>query len=201
MRPLLEEYKDRLRVEWKALPLEWVNGRPTPRDILDAEWWPAALHEPDARWTLYTADTYPDSTLPAFEAAKAAGMQGPDAYHTYDLLLREAYFGRSMDISKREVLLQLAGEAGLDIPRFERDLDSGRAAEMVRSDYEEGSEFLDPRGSPSFVLPDNSQVYNPAVAKLKFERGQITGVSAMPCYGEDCRQQYRALFDRAVRMA
>ena len=189
-----------MRQEWRALPLEWVNDRPTPRDILEGEWWLAALHEPRARFSPYTAPDYPDSTLPAFEAAKCAAMQGHDEGLRYDLLLREAYFGRSLNISRRDVLLQLAGESGLDMEWFERDLDGGQGMERVRAEYEEGSAFLNPRGSPSFLLPDNTQVFNPAAGKVTFKEGRVVGVGAMPCLGSDCDGHYRDLFERAAAL-
>lgn len=201
LRPLIREYRGLVDVRWKALPLEWVNDQPTPRDVLEAEWWVAAVHEPAAKFAPYTASEYPDSTLPAFEAAKCALMQGPDSAHKYDLLLRQAFFGHSLNISSRDVLLQLAQEAGLDIRQFQQDLDGGAAVDMVRADYEEGSQFLDPRGSPSFVLPDNSQEYNPAVATLKFEGGRIVSVTPIPCLGSGCAGEYRYIFDRAMDMA
>lgn len=201
LRPLMREYGGRIEVEWKALPLEWVNDRPTPRAILEQEWWIAALHEPAAKFAPYTGETYPGTTLPAFEAAACARMQGADSFYRYDLLVREAFFGRSLDISDPDLLLQLAGEAGLDTERFERDVASGAAAERVRADYEEGVAFLDPKGSPSFVLPDDSQVYNPAVASLKFEEGRLVGVSAMPCLGRGCASNYRYILDRAQDLA
>lgn len=197
IRSVTREYRGRVDVAFKALPLEWVNDRPTPRGILEAEWWIAALHEPAAKFAPYTAEAYPDSTLPAFEAAKCAGMQGKDEAYKYDLLLRQAFFGRSLNISDREVLVQLAQEAGLDTRRFEQDLESGQAAELVRADYEEGAAFLDPRGTPSFVLPDNTQMYNPAAATLKFEDGRIRDLTPMPCLGSGCTRYYQDIFDRA----
>ncbi|MDP9382952.1 MAG: DsbA family protein [Chloroflexota bacterium] len=198
LRDIGQEYEGRVEVEWKALPLEWVNNRPTPRDVLEGEWWLAALHEPRARFAPYTAPDYPDSTLPAFEATKCASEQGAYLGRRYDLALREAFFGRNMNISRRDVLLQLAGEIGLDVRRFEQDLDAGRGKEAVRADYDEGSAFLDPRGSPSFVLPDNTQVFNPAAADITFRDGRVVAVGAMPCLGDDCDHVYRDLLNQAA---
>ena len=57
MRPLVGEYRGRVAVRWMAVPLEWVNDRPTARHVLDARRRPAAPHEPDARFVPYAAPT------------------------------------------------------------------------------------------------------------------------------------------------
>ncbi len=194
----MPQFAGRVRLAWKALPLEWVNQRPTPRSVLEAEWWPAALHDARASFEPYTALTYPDSTLPAFEAATCAAAHGYEQGLHYDLAVREAFFGRSLDISRREVLLQLARETGLDVARFERDLAAGEAAERVRADYEEGAVFLDPQGSPSFVLPNGKQIFNPATADLTFEDDRIVALGAMPCVGAGCDDEYRHLLDSTL---
>ncbi len=198
LRVVLPEFAGRTRLAWKALPQEWVNDRPTPRPVLEAEWWPAALHDGRAAFAPYTADTYPDSTLPAFAAAKCAASQGYEQGLWYDLAVREAFFGRSLDISRRDVLVQLAREMDLDLARFERELDSGEAMSQVRAEYEEGATFLDPQGTPSFVLPNGKQIFNPAMADLTFEGDNIVAVGAMPCVGASCDDHYRRLLDNTL---
>ncbi len=198
LRAVLSEFEGRTRLVWKALPLEWVNDRPTPRPVLEAEWWPAALHDSRAAFAPYTGGTYPDSTLPAFAAAKCAASQCYEQGLRYDLAVREAFFGSSLDISRREVLMQLARETDLDLSRFERELDSGEAMNHVRSEYEEGAALLDPQGTPSFVLPNDKQIFNPAAAEMNFEGDNIVAVGAMPCVGANCDNQYRRLLDDAL---
>ncbi len=198
LQAVLPEFTGRTRLAWKALPQEWVNAQPTPRPVLEAEWWPVALHDGRAAFAPYTATTYPDSALPAFEAANCAAMQGYEQGLRYDLAVREAFFGRSLDISRREVLLQLAQETNLDLARFERELDSGEAMHQVRAEYEEGARFLDPQGTPSFVLPNGKQIFNPATAELTFEGDNIVAVGAMPCVGASCDDHYRRLLDNTL---
>ena len=195
LQAVLPEFVGRTQLAWKALPQEWVNDRPTPRPVLEAEWWPVALHDGRAAFAPYIADTYPDSTLLAFAAAKCAVTQGYEQGLRYDLAVREAFFGRSLDISRREVLIQLARETKLDLARFEREIDGGEVMRQVRSEFEEGAAFLDPQGTPSFVLPNDKQIFNPAAAELTMEGDKIVAVGAMPCVGDNCDDQYRRLLD------
>ena len=58
-------------------------------------------------------------------------MRGERTGLTYDLLVREAFFGRSIAISNPKELLRVVGEAGLDTRRFERDLVDGTARGRV----------------------------------------------------------------------
>jgi hypothetical protein len=55
----------------RAWPLEWINGRGTPRDIVTTETAVLASHEP-ALFNGYTAESWPSTFLPAFELVAAA---------------------------------------------------------------------------------------------------------------------------------
>src|SRR5689334_23517716 len=57
----------------RAWPLEWVNGRGTPRDIVTTETAALAGHEPEL-FNAYTAESWPSTFLPAFELVAAANV-------------------------------------------------------------------------------------------------------------------------------
>ena len=44
-------------------------GEAAPRDILEQEWWLAAIQEPEADFSRFAGDDWPNTTLPAFQAA------------------------------------------------------------------------------------------------------------------------------------
>ena len=125
------EYAGRVRLRTRPFPLE-IGGDPAPRDILDQEWWLAALQEPLAEFAPYQGDDWPTTTLPAFEAAWAAVQQGEAAGHDYDLRVRRAFFAQGRNIGRRAVLLDLAKEAGLDLAQ-ETGLDLERSAATSRA--------------------------------------------------------------------
>src|SRR6185369_9718649 len=55
----------------RAWPLEWVNGRGTPRGIVTTETAALAGHEPEL-FNAYRTDSWPSTFLPAFELVAAA---------------------------------------------------------------------------------------------------------------------------------
>jgi predicted DsbA family dithiol-disulfide isomerase len=79
----------------------------------------------------------PESSYPACVAFKAAELQGADAAERYLRRLREAAMCERRNPARRDVVLALAGEAGLDSVRFERDLDDAPALEAFREDLKE----------------------------------------------------------------
>ena len=73
---VLSEYKDRVRLRIRPFPLGLEKRSVVPRDILEQEWWLAALQEPAAKFAPYEGDDWPATTLPALKqlgapAAKA----------------------------------------------------------------------------------------------------------------------------------
>ena len=109
-------------------------------------------------------------SLTAAVAARAAQDQGTfREYH--DLLYRNQSGGFSL-----EKLLGLAGEAGLDVKRFEADLaDPDRYSEVVADDFREGQQ-RGISGTPTFVINGRViaglqplEVYQEAIEEAKSE--------------------------------
>lgn len=90
------EYRDRVRIEFRALSLELKNHQPTPEHIVDLEVLLMAKQEPDlpirpwkvAEWR------YVPTLLPAFEAENAAAQQGNEAAWEFAWRVRHAFFCR-----------------------------------------------------------------------------------------------------------
>jgi predicted DsbA family dithiol-disulfide isomerase len=102
----MPEYEGRVRV--RPFPLEVAGSGPAPRDILEQEWWLAAIQEPAADFAPYEGDDWPTTTLPAFEATWFAFRQGEEVGSDYDLRVRRAFFAEGRNIGRREVLLEIA---------------------------------------------------------------------------------------------
>ncbi len=81
---------------------------------------------------------------PAAIAAEAAGKQGK-FWQMHDLLFK------NQSSLERATFLKLAAQLGLDVPRFEKDLDDTQLAERVNRDFGEANRAGIP-GTPTFYV-------------------------------------------------
>ncbi len=197
---IIPEYKGRVRLRARPFPLEVFGGGPPNRSELEQEMWLAALQEPAAAFAPFRGKDFPTTTLPAFEAAWCAAQQGEEAGHDYDLRLRRAFFYESRNIGQRETLLEIAHEAGLDLPRFTRAFDSGEARKSVLDEGRLGQERFHVHGTPTLMMEDGTRLRHPMAFPV-MEDGKIVKVGVLPCCGEACLDATRALFDRALERA
>ncbi len=182
----------------RPFPLEVFGGGPPNRHELQQEWWLAVLQEPAAEFAPYRGEDWPTTTLPAFEAAWCAEQQGEEVGHDYDLRIRRAFFYESRNIGRREVLIELAQEAGLDIPHFIEMFDSGEARKYVLEEGKLGRERFHVRGTPTLTLENGNRLRHPIAFPIT-ENDRIVKVGVLPCCGEACLDATRALFEKALK--
>lgn len=86
----------------------------------------------------------PSASIPALEAGVCAQLQGKERFERFHFALFQRLFEDGKDISSRRVLLEVAGDAGLDVSRLVVDMESGlggrrierrRAALMAQGDF------------------------------------------------------------------
>ncbi len=82
-------------------------------------------------------------------AARAAQAQG-GFWEYHDLVYANQSSGNSGGYNE-ESLTELAGEAGLDVERFKRDLADARYEAVVQSDFRQGQD-LGISGTPTFII-------------------------------------------------
>jgi predicted DsbA family dithiol-disulfide isomerase len=177
-------------VQWRAWPLELVNRRGTPWDVVSREITALAQHEPDHFATL-DRSAWPSTLLPAMEAVKVAGALAGDAgADRYDEAVRRAFFLERRDVSLRPTLLDLAAETGLDRDRFLDAFDRGGHRRDVVADWEEGRR-RGVQGSPHAFLPDGTGVFNPGIGKVDWAHG-------IPVLSQVDEGEIAKLLDRAA---
>ena len=181
----------------RAFPLEVYGGGPPDREELELEIWLAALQESEAVFKPFS-DDWPTTTLPAFEAAWCAFQQGETIGREFDLRIRRAFFAECRNIGKREVMLDLAHEAGLDTNHFTRFFDNGEARAAILEEGKIGKEKFGVRGTPTVMLLDGTKLRHP-MAYAKIEKGKILSVGRLPCSGEGCYDATRQLFEKALQ--
>ena len=192
-----KEYEERVILRTRFFPLELLRPGGPPRPLLEQEWWLAAIQEPAAAFAPYPDTDWPTSTLPAFDAAWAARNQGHAIGTEYDLRVRRAFFGEGRNIGRPEVLLDIARDAGLDVPQFRRDVASPAARSAVVEESRIGREQFHVRGTPTLTLADGTHLPLP-IAFPRIRAHRIVGMAPLECVGEECSDAVRALFDRAI---
>lgn len=151
-------------------PLEWVNGRGTPRHIVEPESHVLAAHEPEV-FNRYRDRSWPSTFLPAFELVAAARrVGGLRLAEETDYAIRRAFFTDSTDVSVRAGLRHALAAAGLPVDEVLRVWASEPVRADVRADYLR-SEELPIEGSPQIFWPDGSTDHNPGMADHAWDGG------------------------------
>lgn len=159
-----------LVIDHRAFPLELFNGRPTPKNIIDAEIVAIAGLRPEVDWSMWGAPeaTYPITTLPAMAAvqtAKDPEVGGLAAANQLDFALRNAFYRDSRCISVHAEILAVAGDfTAVNVPALDRGLQDGRGLAAVFDDWRIASDDRI-KGSPHLLSAHcgESGMHNPGV--------------------------------------
>jgi len=151
-----QAYGDRVRIHWRTFPLipdQQPGRRATPkiregRQRVGAEE-PRALFVPPE-----LESELPASSVPALTAAKCAERQGDACFERFHQKLFVAHFHDNQDISRQDVLWNLARECGLDMARFQTDYASGEAYQAVLHDYAEGAAWFGVSALPTVIFKE-----------------------------------------------
>ncbi|RIK31195.1 MAG: hypothetical protein DCC56_03125 [Anaerolineae bacterium] len=197
LQKIVPEFEGRVRLVEKAFPLEVYGGGPPDRTELELEMWLAALQEPKAVFKPF-GDDWPTTTLPAFDAAWCAFQQGESIGRDFDLRIRRAFFAEGRNIGKREVMLDLAHEANLDMEHFTRLFNSDQPRAAILEEGKLGKEKFGVRGTPTVMLSDGTKLRH-SLAYANIRNGKILSVGKVPCCGEGCYQATRELFEKALQ--
>jgi predicted DsbA family dithiol-disulfide isomerase len=100
---------------------------------------------------LWTGQDPPASTLPPLLALEAALQQGSQLQHELLRGMRKAAFLDGINISRRDVQVELAARAGLDVPAFLAQLDDPAPEQSVTEAAEE-ADALGIKGVPALVI-------------------------------------------------
>ena len=95
---------------------------------------------------------YPSSSMPAQVASKCALLQGEEPFEHFHNALFRAFFQDCCDISDRQVLFALAADAGLDMQRFHKDIESDERWQEVMTDVEEVRSQYEGWGIPLTIV-------------------------------------------------
>jgi predicted DsbA family dithiol-disulfide isomerase len=155
-----EELHGRFRaLEHAPLPRRWERRAPTAAERrYRARELRRAAREPDAppfSAELWTGDAAgPHSSAPALVAIAAARLQGRPAEQALREALREAALVSGIDVSRTDVIMEVAARAGLDLARFVPAFEAPGTERALLADVEAAQE-LGVRSGPALVIDDD----------------------------------------------
>ena len=139
-----QKYGDGLCVNWRSFSLDQVHRE----EKANVKVWdlPNFLEE---------------RSLLSLISGEAARLQGIDLYEKYHMALLRARHGGNARISlnKPEPLLQIARNVGLDVNKFEEDLENPEAIGSVIRDHTEAVDVHGVFGTPTFLFEGRDSVY------------------------------------------
>ena len=148
-----------LPLEPAPLPRRWEPRAPSARERRGrARELRRAAREPDAPpfspdvWN--ESPTGPQTSAPPHIAIAAARFQGLPAANRLRAALRETALVSGLDISRRDVILEVAARAGLDLARFLPAFEAVGTERALLEDIEEARD-LGVEESPSLVINDD----------------------------------------------
>ena len=131
-----------LKIDWKYFSLEQVNNKEGPD------------------WKLWEQpDDYPSRGRNAFHAAEAARIQGEAAFDAFHFALLKARHEEKRDIADMATLHQVAESVGLEMDRFQKDLDDRQLLDRLAENHTFAVETLGVFGTPTLVFPEQQVIF------------------------------------------
>lgn len=171
--------EDAVRLDHRCFPLELINGRSTPKRVIEAEVAVIGSHEPALGWQPWQRreSQYAVSMLlpmEAVQAAKADAVGGLAGSEQLDAALRHAFYAESATITLHSVVLDVAGRCdAVDAGALAGALEAGSGRSAVFEQWRE-SQRIEVQGSPHLYLADGSDVHNPGI-ELSWTNDKGTG--------------------------
>jgi predicted DsbA family dithiol-disulfide isomerase len=153
-----DELHGRFTLGHAALPRRWEARAPSAferrRRVRELK---RAAGEPDApplTAELWAGPTGPQSSAPALVAVAAAQLQGAAAAAALREKLREAALVAGIDVSRRDVIVEVAARAGLDLSRFVPAFEAPGTERALREEIVAARE-LGVEVSPALVINED----------------------------------------------
>ena len=172
--------RDDVALDIRAWPLELVNDTP-----LDPE--TTADHVRDLRAQVapdlfrhFDSNHFPSTCLPALACVHAAYRKDLRTGEAVSLALRDALFEKGIDISRQDVLSEVARANGVDAP-------DAADEESVLTDWHEGVK-RGVKGSPHFFCGDHD-AYCPSLDISKDGKGHLdvaTNLDDLDAFLSEC---------------
>lgn len=152
---LRDEYGAQVRWRLRPYPLRPDNQLPDKKErAVLARHFRRVSREAEGKGVkadLWTGQDPPSSSLPPLVALEAALAQGPEMQRALLKEMRRKAFVEGINVARRDVQVELAAQAGIDVARFIERLDDPRLPGEVNDAVDE-AEALGIKGVPALVI-------------------------------------------------
>ena len=140
-----------LVLSWKSYLIR-EEGVTTFDDYIASHFERANGNEEGIVFNPWKSGPYPTWGMPALKASKAAALQGKEKWRSFHLAVMKAFYTEGRDISKSEVLEEVARETGLLIPAFIEACRNQKWEDLVYEETKRGQEVFGIRSIPAVVV-------------------------------------------------
>ena len=140
-----------LMLSWKSYLIR-DEGVTTFDDYIASHFERANEHEEGIVFNPWKSGPYPTWGMPALKASKAAALQGKEKWRSFHLAVMKAFYTQGRDISKSEILEEVARETGLLIPAFIEACRNQKWEDLVYEETKRGQEVFGIRSIPAVVV-------------------------------------------------
>ena len=142
---------DNLVISWKSYLIR-EEGVTTFDDYIASHFKRANQQEEGIIFNPWKSGPYPTWGMPALKASKAAALQGREKWRRFHLAVMKAFYTDGRDISRENVLEQIAEEQGLIMDEFVKECKNPKWEKLVYEETERAQEIFGIRSIPTVVV-------------------------------------------------
>ncbi|MDC0035679.1 DsbA family protein [Chloroflexi bacterium] len=138
-----EHYGENLQLNWRNFSLQQINAK-----------------DP-GEWRVWQEKDYTETrSLMASIAGEAAKRQGSALFNKFFLaLLTERHGGARAPLNDQSFLVRLAEKCGLDVDKFQSDMEDEELVKIIAEDHTEATEVHGAFGTPTFIFDNGQSAY------------------------------------------
>ena len=140
-------------ISWKSYLIR-EEGVTTFDDYIASHFERANQQEEGIIFNPWKAGPYPTWGMPALRASKAAALQGRKKWRRFHLAVMKAFYTDGRDISRQDVLEQIAEEQELIMDEFVKEYKNLKWEKLVYEETNRAQEVFGIRSIPTVVVQD-----------------------------------------------
>ena len=144
-------------ISWKSYLIR-EEGVTTFDDYIASHFKRANEQEEGIIFNPWKSGPYPAWGMPALKASKAAALQDRKKWRRFHLAVMKAFYTDGRDISRENVLEQIAEEQGLIMDEFVKEYTDLKWEKLVYEETERAQEIFGIRSIPTVVVQNSSLV-------------------------------------------